>query len=378
MNRAQFNSFLNTPALLPAESATQLAEVIREFPYFQSAHLLYAKSLHLQNSIHYNNQLKIAAAYATDRKVLFQLIRQTEKTAVANKQGEQAVSRDDEQLVAELKMPVVKEQVPESTPLLTPDPVAPQQVPTKPPLTAQEILDARLAELAQKTPPQTAALPVEPLLEEKPVVFPEDKPVVLAPVVRTEKTLPPPRLASLSHAEDIPSEPVDTDDTRKTEQDLNTLTGTYISTAIDAAIQIEIKNDELEISPEADPAAADTELSFSDWLKKSKASANKKEADRGLEPVPEVKKHKETELIEKFIKEEPRIQKPHKEFYSPVNMARQSVVEDPDFVTETLAGIYAKQGNSGKAIQAYQTLSLKYPEKKLYFASLIEKLENKV
>ena len=45
------------------------------------------------------------------------------------------------------------------------------------------------------------------------------------------------------------------------------------------------------------------------------------------------------------------------------------------FVTETLARIYAQQKHYKKAIQAYENLSLKFPEKSTYFAGQIEKLE---
>jgi hypothetical protein len=83
------------------------------------------------------------------------------------------------------------------------------------------------------------------------------------------------------------------------------------------------------------------------------------------------------ELIEKFIREEPRITPSKSTFYSPSNMAKKSVIEPDDLVTETLASIYAQQGNYQKAINFYQKLSLKFPEKSRYFAALIEELNKK-
>ena len=83
------------------------------------------------------------------------------------------------------------------------------------------------------------------------------------------------------------------------------------------------------------------------------------------------------ELIDKFIREEPRITPSKSTFYSPSNMAKKSILEPDDLVTETLASIYAQQGNFKKAISFYQKLSLKFPEKSRYFAALIEELKKK-
>ena len=55
-------------------------------------------------------------------------------------------------------------------------------------------------------------------------------------------------------------------------------------------------------------------------------------------------------------------------------MAKQSVADDITFVSETLAKIFMMQGDYSKALEAYESLRLKYPEKRLYFASQIKKL----
>ena len=47
-----------------------------------------------------------------------------------------------------------------------------------------------------------------------------------------------------------------------------------------------------------------------------------------------------------------------------------------DFVTETLAQIYASQGYFSQAKEIYEKLILAYPEKSAYFAALIEKLKS--
>lgn len=83
----------------------------------------------------------------------------------------------------------------------------------------------------------------------------------------------------------------------------------------------------------------------------------------------------EDSLINRFIESEPKIERKASHFFSPVNMGKMSLVDNDEIVTETLAAIYAKQGDIEKARRAYDQLALKYPEKSLYFAGLIKKLD---
>lgn len=84
---------------------------------------------------------------------------------------------------------------------------------------------------------------------------------------------------------------------------------------------------------------------------------------------------KENPIIDKFINEDPQIKAPSPEKVSLENKARKSAVDESGFVSETLARIYTEQGLFHKAIDTYKKLSLKFPEKSLYFADLIKQLE---
>ena len=90
--------------------------------------------------------------------------------------------------------------------------------------------------------------------------------------------------------------------------------------------------------------------------------------------VPE-KKMSRKELIDKFIAENPSISRPKAEFYNPISVAQNSIIDRGDIVSETLAKIYLKQGYFDKAIAIYEKLSLNNPEKSVYFAAQIEQIK---
>ena len=99
------------------------------------------------------------------------------------------------------------------------------------------------------------------------------------------------------------------------------------------------------------------------------------EKQRKQAEQPKPKKLSRKELIDKFILENPSISRPKAEFYNPISVAQNSIIDQENIVSETLAKIYEQQGYIEKAISIYEKLSLKYPEKSRYFAAQIERLK---
>jgi tetratricopeptide (TPR) repeat protein len=88
------------------------------------------------------------------------------------------------------------------------------------------------------------------------------------------------------------------------------------------------------------------------------------------------RKQLQSELIDKFIIANPRIEpQKDKTFIQADDLSKPYVEEKGGLVTETLAKIYVSQGYYSKAIDIYEKLSLKFPEKSSYFASQIEKVK---
>src|SRR5438477_10096112 len=74
MNPAQLKNLLQLKGLGNKDTPAALEELLKEYPYFQSARMLLAKSLHEQQGADYDKAVKMAAAYTTERKALHELI----------------------------------------------------------------------------------------------------------------------------------------------------------------------------------------------------------------------------------------------------------------------------------------------------------------
>ena len=92
---------------------------------------------------------------------------------------------------------------------------------------------------------------------------------------------------------------------------------------------------------------------------------------------PELAERGAAALIDAFLaKGDVRIGPVRESHESTEEWAKQSLIEDASLVTETMAKLYAQQGQMGRARKAYKLLALKYPEKSVYFAAQLKKLRN--
>ena len=77
MNKETFAKYISDPSLLDNDTLPEIKAMLDEFPYFQSAWVLYIKNLHAIKDIRYENKLKTASAFVSDRKHLHDLLKGT-------------------------------------------------------------------------------------------------------------------------------------------------------------------------------------------------------------------------------------------------------------------------------------------------------------
>jgi hypothetical protein len=74
LKSSTFTNIIKNKTEIQHIETAELKAIVEEFPYFQTARALYLKGLKNQDSFKYNNELKVTAAYTTDRTVLFNYI----------------------------------------------------------------------------------------------------------------------------------------------------------------------------------------------------------------------------------------------------------------------------------------------------------------
>lgn len=141
-------------------------------------------------------------------------------------------------------------------------------------------------------------------------------------------------------------------------------------TSFKAEIEIpETKSEEKieipEIKKEFENVEADNEIENQELIREKEVK----------QEIPKEKKSQD--LIESFIEKSESLERiGTKETKIQGDISEKSTEEKEEFMTETMADLFIQQKNYSKAIEIYNKLILKYPEKKTYFAIQIKKTQS--
>jgi tetratricopeptide (TPR) repeat protein len=151
---------------------------------------------------------------------------------------------------------------------------------------------------------------------------------------------------------------------------------TSIKGASEAEENTKIAVEKLDIGKPLD-FSVNEKHSFQEWLQLSRIEPIVREQERvsiSENATLEDEKKKKAELIDKFIESSPKIP-PIKHSAATSNYLEPNSADTSYLMTETLARVYLEQKKYQKAIQAYEILILKYPEKSSFFANRISDIK---
>ena len=71
LKKKHIEQYLENPTLVTSKDTRKLSDLLLDYPYFQTARMLYLKGLKSEEDSHFDAALTLASAYANDRKKLY-------------------------------------------------------------------------------------------------------------------------------------------------------------------------------------------------------------------------------------------------------------------------------------------------------------------
>jgi len=308
----EIGKLITNPGAVAPEQSGDLKSLADKYPYSQVFSILLLRSLKIGKDVHFEEELQKNSFRISDRNRLYDLIH--EQTSVPIQVKEEEEMPQPEEVHVDEKVTPVQDEI--------------DQQPLNSKVEISEVLETEEI--------------IEDRVEDKPVIDLEE----LDPL---EESILHNSLAINYHLDEL------------TEEE-------------ELALEERQKKEEAEEEPIenfTEEVKIDGKQSFTSWLHSNSNYEEEDNSDKkAINAV--VDSFSEFDPLEDLFGE---VQKPKADFFSPTKKAKESLDENTLPVSETLAKIYALQGNYPKAIEAYEQLSLKYPEKKIFFANLIKDLK---
>tara|TARA_Y100001972_G_scaffold128857_1_gene192201 strand:- start:2781 stop:3923 length:1143 start_codon:yes stop_codon:yes gene_type:complete len=380
LNKQKFIELLNNPGDLKEVNLNELDDLVAENPYFQAARVLEAKGHRLLKSKVAGRKTASAAVYSTNRILLKKYLAsdgiKVEKPVVTSPKP-----------IEEKPKPTVRpvEKKAEQTPTPTPqDSETPSPAVTRAPKSSEgsssidQLIYNLHKDMEELEKSRAKYIEVSRKIEEEEAV---EKAVKKATRV-TEKAEPKPKAETTkSTARSSGSATKAKTTTSRTKTAGEKKSTTKKATTSKSATK-SVAKPKASTSKTATAKKATTNSST---RKTSPKTTAKKSSSKTAKTTKSAKSNKSTkkddhdgenqhQLIDEFIKKNPSF-KPAQDSGEQQDLSAPSTSLPEDVGTEYLAEIFLNQGKKDKALKIYNSLMLRFPEKKAYFAGRIKKIK---
>jgi tetratricopeptide (TPR) repeat protein len=357
---------------LRVNDVKELDTILNKSPWFSTLYMLQAKAHKNNQSTLFDGLLRKAAIYSGDRNVLYDFI----NNQFEQKQNPSSIS---DSIEIEQKKSVSSEIIEAAADAL------PSIVASKEIVTPSEKIETKEEVIVEA-------------LETKSEVLEINVPIIDEPVlneVNLEKTdesiIPKEEIASLNEESDLDEPAIDLN------KELKSRIKVIYNPAVELA-KLTLTKEKVEVKPENIPVIiaynpekelakymepkevkeANNDHDFTFWLDHFNEEDEGVKNSKTAAPISNFD-HSDGDpmaLLEQFIQNRPSISRPKAEFFNAENMARKSEELKFDFVSESLAKLFLKQGLPEKALEIYEKLMLQNPSNNTFFAAQIEKIKN--
>ncbi len=320
MNITDFYNYLNKPELLTTSSLKELEEVIERYPYFQAARMLYLKNLHLLHDDRFQVTLTQTSMYMPNRRVLYHFIHGL---------TEETVPTTNESIITEEHHYTTEDKT---------EPVELTEHSSE-----YEETDVRNELTVEKNNYTSNELLTEPKKEELTIENNNLTADQLTTSTHTKSTIADEILKKIENLKKNSSE----------KKELSSV----------QFVVPEVPKSEIEKNEQF--------LSFDEWIEYiSKKEFNQVHSSSNSQP----------DLIDQFLEKASDLTRIKPQITNNQEDLTKTMIQPEEFeiISEPLAQLYYQQRHYEKALKMYEKLFLKYPEKSIYFATLIQEIKQKL
>lgn len=369
-----------------SQTARQIAELLRDYPYFQTAHLLLARQLK-SAAIASNVSISQAATHITNRETLYQII---QKSHSDTQQQQHIVVPEPNDLpdlsVAENNTPdddLIDETdaSDSSSPIMITEP-------TDGAHSTETTTDKEIDAWIEKSQAQLEGV-VQQGEEEKPIGFLTETKTDSGVWNNTEQIA----IKARQQVENELQQIANTATNNEAPTDTTDLTA-LLERESRELIQLDVQKDlealaettEIDPEPDTDDYLSDADAKADQLIQalRERVEGYKKEKGIENEPMP-ILSDTERDDLQTLIAEQqnatPQQQETSDEEVIDLRDSpsvgsndQQATGDTESILSETMARVYARQGYTEKARQIYTQLMTKYPEKSAYFAEKLAQL----